>query len=201
MSKHEFLQRFRDALSGLPQEDIMERVTFYSEMIDDRVEDGLTEEEAIAEIGAVEDISAQIVAETPFPKLVKEKIRQKQRLRVWEIILLVLGSPIWLSLLIAVFAIIFSVYVVIWSVIISLWAVEVSFVASAFAAVILGIVFAFRGEGMFGVALISCGILLAGLTIFLFFGCREASRGILIITKKMALGCKSMFIGRNRENE
>ena len=201
MSKQEFLQRLRGALAGLPQEDIAERMTFYSEMIDDRIEDGLTEEEAVAEIGAVEDISAQIVAETPFPKLVKEKLRKKQSLRAWELILLVLGSPIWLSLLIAAFAVILSVYVVIWSVIISLWAVEVSFIVCAFAAVIAGIFFAFRGQGMFGVVLISCGIVLAGLSIFLFFGCREVSRGILVLTKKIALGCKSMFIGRNEENE
>ena len=201
MSKQEFLQRLKNALAGLPQEDIEERVSFYNEMIDDRMEDGLTEAEAVAEIGAVEEISAQIVAETPFPKLVKEKIRRKQGLRVWEIILLVLGSPIWLSLLIAVFAVIFSAYIVFWSLIISLWAVEVSFLVSAFASVIMGIVFAFKGNGAFGIALVSAGILLAGLSVFLFFGCREASRGILILTKKMALGSKSIFMGRRKENE
>lgn len=201
MSKQEFLQRLGSALRGLPQEDVQERMTFYSEMIDDRIEDGLTEEEAVAEIGAVEEISAQIVAETPFPKLVKEKLRKKQSLRAWEFILLILGSPIWLSLLIAAFAIVLSLYVVVWSVIISLWAVEVSFIVSAFAAVIAGISFAFRGEGFVSITLISCGIVLAGLSVFLFFGCREASRGILVLTRKTASGFKSMFIRRNKENE
>ena len=201
MSKQEFLERLQEALSGLPQEDITERVNFYSEMIDDRMEDGLSEEAAVAEIGAVEEIKTQIVSEVPLPKIVKEKIKQKQHLRAWEIVLLVLGSPIWLSLLIAAFAIILSLYIVVWSLIISLWAVEVSFIVSAFAAVAGGIYFAFRGEGMLGVALISAGIVLAGLSVFLFFGCREASRGILVLTKKIALGLKSMFIGRRKENE
>ena len=201
MSKQEFLERLQEALSGLPQEDITERVNFYSEMIDDRMEDGLSEEAAVAEIGAVEEIKTQIVSEVPLPKIVKEKIKQKQHLRAWEIVLLVLGSPIWLSLLIAAFAIILSLYIVVWSLIISLWAVEISFIVSAFAAVAGGIYFAFRGEGMLGVALISAGIVLAGLSVFLFFGCREASRGILVLTKKIALGLKSMFIGRRKENE
>ena len=45
MNKQEFLTRLRLGLAGLPQEEIAERVSFYHEMIDDRVEDGLTEED------------------------------------------------------------------------------------------------------------------------------------------------------------
>ncbi len=42
-------------------------------MIDDRVEEGLTEEEAISEIGTVNEILSQIIEEIPLSKLVKEK--------------------------------------------------------------------------------------------------------------------------------
>ena len=198
MSKNEFLESLRKALSGLPQEDIEERLNFYSEMIDDRIEDGLTEDAAVAEIGAVETVASQAVAEVPLPKIVKERIRPKRRLNALEIILLVLGSPVWLSLLIAAFAVVLSIYIVIWALIISLWAVEASFIVSALAAIAAGIVYAFRGSGSLGIALVSAGIVLAGLSVFLFFGCREASRGILVLTKKIALGIKSMFVGRNK---
>ena len=47
MNKQEFLSLLRRELSGLPQGDIEERVGFYAEMIDDRMEEGLTEEEAV----------------------------------------------------------------------------------------------------------------------------------------------------------
>lgn len=47
MNKQEFLVKLRKGLSGLPKEDIEERLTFYSEMIDDRMEEGLSEEEAV----------------------------------------------------------------------------------------------------------------------------------------------------------
>ena len=60
MTKQEFLSRLREGLSGLPEDDIAERLTFYGEMIDDRIEDGLSEEEAVAEVGSVDDIAAQI---------------------------------------------------------------------------------------------------------------------------------------------
>ena len=111
MLKQEFLAQLRDALCGLPQCDIDERLTFYSEIIDDRMEDGLPEEEAVAAVGSVDEIFTQVVAEIPFSKIVKERIKPKRRLTAWEIVLLALGSPIWLSLGIAAFAVILSLYI------------------------------------------------------------------------------------------
>ena len=74
MSKQEFLVQLRKGLSGLPQDDIEERLTFYSEMIDDRMEEGLSEEDAVYEIGDIDELISQIVADIPLTKLVKEKI-------------------------------------------------------------------------------------------------------------------------------
>ena len=48
MNKEEFIAELKDGLSGLPQNDIDERVLFYTEMIDDRMEEGMSEEEAIS---------------------------------------------------------------------------------------------------------------------------------------------------------
>jgi uncharacterized membrane protein len=51
MTKQEFIDALRHKMAGLPKDDIEDRVAFYTEMIDDRVEDGLSEEQAVAEIG------------------------------------------------------------------------------------------------------------------------------------------------------
>ena len=53
MNKQEFLSGLRKGLCGLPQDDIEERLSFYGEMIDGRIEEGLSEEEAVSEIGAL----------------------------------------------------------------------------------------------------------------------------------------------------
>ena len=196
MTKQEFLAQLKDGLSGLPQSDIEERIAFYEEMIDDRIEDGLTEEAAVAEIGPVDDVVSQIISDTPITKIVKERVRPKRKLQAWEIVLLVLGSPIWLSLLIAAFAVILSIYIVIWAVIVSLWAVELSLIISSFAGFIAGIMSCCMGNVPAGLVLISAGLVLVGLSIFLFFGCKAASKGAVIITKKVALGIKNMFIGK-----
>lgn len=193
MSKQEFLAQLHKGLSGLPQDDIEERLTFYSEMIDDRMEEGLTEEDAVSEIGTVDTIISQIVTDIPLTKLIKEKA-PKKRLSVLEIVLLVLGSPIWLSLLIAAFAVILSLYIAWWSVIISLWAAFASLIGCAFGSIIAAIVFAVGGYGTTGIAMTSAGLICAGLSIFLFYGCKGATNGTLLLTKKFFLGIKRSFL-------
>lgn len=194
MNKQEFLAGLRKGLSGLPQDDIEERLTFYSEMIDDRMEEGLSEEEAVGEIGSVDEIVAQVVAETPLAKIAKERIKPKRRLRAWEVILLVLGSPIWLSLAVAAFAVALSLYVVLWSLIISLWAVFGSLIACALGGVASGIGFACGGHLLSGIAMIGAGIICAGLSVFLFYGCKAATKGTLLLTKEFVIWIKNCFI-------
>lgn len=194
MKKNEFIEKLRAGLCGLPEEDIHRSVEFYSEIIDDKMEDGLSEEEAVAEIGDTESIVSQIVAEIPLTKLVKGKIKPKRTLKVWEIVLLVLGSPIWLSLLVAAVAVILSLYVVLWSAIISLWAIFVSIAACALGGIAAGIIFIGGGEIPQGIAVIGGAIFCAGLAIFAFFGCLAATKGLLWLTKKIALSLKKLFI-------
>ena len=196
MSKQEFLVQLRKGLSGLPQEDIEERLTFYSEMIDDRMEEGLSELEAVSAIGTVDAIITQILSDTPLTKLVKEKAKPKRTVKPWEFVLLILGSPIWLSLLIAAFAIILATYIVVWSVVITLWSIEASFAACTLGGIVSAAVFSFQGNEFTGLAMLSAGVICAGLSIFMFFGCKAATKGILLLTKKMALRIKTLFVGK-----
>ena len=191
MDKIEFLATLRKGLSGLPQADINERLSFYEEMIDDNVEEGLTEEEAVDRVGSVDEIVAQIVDETPLSKLAKERITPRRKLGVWETILIALGSPIWLSLLVSAFAVVLSVYVSVWAVIISLWSVFVALAACAFAGILSGIVFAITVHGLVGIAMIATGLVCSGLSIFAFFGCKAVTKGSAILTKKIVLAMKN----------
>lgn len=194
MKKTEFLGALHDRLSGLPKEDAEERLAFYSEMIDDRMEDGLSEEAAVAQIGDVDEIAAQVVADTPLSTLVRQAIKPKRRMRVWEIVLLAVGSPIWLSLLIAVLAVAVSVYAVLWSAVISLWAVFASLAACGLGGILGGIVSACWGKTAPGMVLIAAGLVCAGLSVFMFCGCKAATTGLVWLTNKIAVGIKHRFI-------
>ena len=61
MTKTEFVLELTSKLSLLPWEEVEDRISFYVEMIDDRMEDGLSEEEAVAAVGSVDEIAAQII--------------------------------------------------------------------------------------------------------------------------------------------
>ena len=63
MKKSEFIEALRGRLQGIPREDLEERLAFYEEMIDDRIEDGLSEEEALAAVGSVESVAEAILQE------------------------------------------------------------------------------------------------------------------------------------------
>ena len=184
MNKTEFLKQLRNRLSGLPEDEIEERITFYSEMIDDRIEEGLSEEDAVLVTGSVEDIIAQ-ASETKPKKDTKKQQKSAKRLKVWEIILLAVGSPVWLSLLIAAFAVIFSLYVSLWSVVVSLWVAFVSVAASAAGTLIGSGAMVFTGNHLSGIVLLGSCFFLSGISIFLFYGCRGATRGTLILTKNI----------------
>ncbi len=57
MDKAGFLEELRQRLSGLPREELEERLSFYGEMLEDRMEEGLTEEEAVAVLGSPEQVA------------------------------------------------------------------------------------------------------------------------------------------------
>lgn len=190
MLKQEFLDTLNRKLFDLPKKDVEERLNFYSEMIEDRIEEGLSEEDAVAGIGSVDEIAAQIASELPFAKDIKTRIAPKKRLTAKEIVPLALGSPIWLSLAIAAVAVIIALYAALWSLIIALWAVFGSLIGCALGGVVAGIAFAINANGLTGTALIGAGFVCAGLAIFLFFGGKAATNGILLLTKKIVLNAK-----------
>ena len=198
LSREEFLAELKKGLAGLPPEDAENCLEFYSEMIDDRMEEGLTEEEALLEMDPIDDIVSQTLADIPLKKLVRQRVRPKRELRAREIVLLVLGFPLWFPLLLAGFAVLLSLYIVIWALLISLWAVEIALWAAAAGAIIVGVYLIIRAQPLPGAAMMGAGLLCAGLSVFMFAACKEATKGLVRLTKRLTLGIKTLFISKER---
>ena len=198
MTKQEFIDKLRAALSGLPQKDIEERLGFYSEMIDDRIEEGISEEDAVFAIGSYDEIASQIKAEAGLQANAEQRIR----LKPWVIVLLVLGAPIWLSLAISAVAVIFSLcFVSLWSLVISPWAAFGLLVTCALYGMVSGIGIAIGVGVLPGLALIGAGLICAGLSIFLFFGCNIVTKGTFKLTKNIFIYIKKVLAKRRQQNE
>lgn len=165
MTKLEFINALGFALSELPQEEIRTILDYYVEIIDDRMEDGMTEAEAIESLGPIPDLAQKILSEQE-PRVVsptpEEPIRR--RLPIWAIVLLVLGCPLWLGLGAGLLGAGIGIYVAIWAVLGSLFVAAVSmFLAGIVCAILVFIVsvipgfFSVRILG-FGGSLVCAGI-------------------------------------------
>lgn len=196
MNKQTFLDSLRHDLSDLPQEDVERSLEFYAEMIDDRTEDGLSEQEAVEQVGNPAEIAERIRMEMPMPLLVRAQVSKTRRLKGWEITLLALGSPVWLPVLLSVLAVLFSVYIVIWSVLIALFAVAASLAASSLAAFCLAVLTASDRDYMRCVLMTGCCLVLAGLAILLFLAAKALTVAVCRATAAIARKCKKRIAGR-----
>lgn len=208
MTKQEWLTAARGKLSDLPPRDVEERLGFYSEMIDDRMEEGLSEEAAVAALGEPQELAWQIQATASNPEAEPEPEAEaerepivtsaKRQRKPWEILLLALGSPLWISLLLAAVAIVFalvvsvlaivlSLYVSLWAVVLSLWAVFASLIGCSIGGLVGGIGLLLGGFAPAGVALISMSPICAGLAILAFYGCRAATKAAIRLAPEVVL--------------
>ena len=197
MNKDEFLNDLRHALKGLPYEEVNKTLDYYSELIDDAVEDGADEKTFIAGLEDADTIAGRITDETSIRKLVAREVKGK-RFSVPAIILIIVGSPIWLSILIAVAASLLALYVSVWSVVVSLFAADVAFAASAVLAVI-AMPFVFVESIAKALFFLGTAIACAGLAILGFFVCVWCDKKLIQFTMFIVRKIKYKFIRKEAE--
>ncbi len=196
MTKDSFLSSLRARLEGLPEEDVEKTIEYYSEMIDDRLEEGGNEEEIVSSLGSPEDAAAAVWQNASIPKLVKEKVRTRRRRTAGEIILLILGAPLWIPLLLTVLIVFFTLYLVLWVVIASVYIVDIALLLSGLAAIAGGVLLIGKALVPAGIFTIAAAVALIGLTLLLLPLCNLASRGIFKLGQKFFALLKVCFFGK-----
>jgi len=193
MNKQQFLDELRSKLVGLPDEEIESRISFYEEMIDDRIDEGKSEEEAINEIGTVDEVVREIAKDTPLVSLVKHKMKPKRKLRGWEVLIVIFSFPFWLPLVIVTIALTFAAIVVMWSGAIAVYSIEASMIATT----IWGIG-GYVASGFMDTYYLGAILLGFGGSILMAFACYWVTRGMFRLTRFMITGIKSAFIRKKR---
>lgn len=175
MQKIEFLALLRQRIAILPPREIEQTVEYYSEMIDDYIESGYTSEEAVAKMGGVDNVAAQVLAgeQTPAYDAYVVQKRKKNGL-LW---LVILGFPVWFPLLITAFCLVLTAAIALLTLaMVTPWSLVVSFGASAialFAAAPAVLV----GEGLAALALtVGAALILAALCILSTMAALHLSR-------------------------
>ncbi len=196
MTKQQFLNAVEARLAGLSPSDIQKSLDYYNEMIDDRIEDGISEDDAVTAMGDPAEAARQILSELSLPKLIRAKNRTRRKLAAWELILLILGSPLWITLLAAAFVVVLAAYIVIWSLLLAVWVVDFVFAVVGIA-LLPSSIFTMLSGGVVSLLLfLGAGCLLIGLAIMLFFGALPLSRLAIRASRGILMGIKKLFIGK-----
>lgn len=193
MNKREFLNELESRLKGLPKNEIEEKVNFYDEMIQDMVEEGKTEEQAIASLDSIDEIVRQIAGETKITSLVKERIKPKKSIGGFEIILLILGFPLWLPLLIVLLVLGTIGFFLLWILVIVTYSVEAGLLFGS-AASIVALLFEI-GTGKFYVGSVGATLLCVGGALVFSWICYISTKITFKFSASILLGIKSRLIG------
>lgn len=202
MTKQEYISALRLKLKGLPSSEIEEKVEFYSEMIDDAMaEEGLSEADAVARIGNVEDVSKNIISETPLREIVKEKYKPKRKLNSLEVVLLVLGFPLWFPLLITFMVLAFVIYLLTWILTIVLFAIDLSLIVAGVGSIVAGVANMAHGNLMNACFCVGVGAIAIGIGILFYFLAKQSIKLSFNLSKKLLLGVKLGVVSGGNENE
>ena len=123
MDRQTFLTALEAQLRRLPEQERQQSLRYYEEMIDDRMEEGMDEQAAVAAMGDVAEIAQEVLMELSLPRLVKTRLKPQRKLRVWEIVLLALGSPVWLPVVMTAVVLFLVFYLVLWILAAACWCV------------------------------------------------------------------------------
>ncbi len=118
MDKKQFITTLKNRLGSLPYHEVEKIINYYDELINDKIEDGMSEEGAIKSLGNIDLIVNEIYNEIPVHEIVRRKVKNSfefsSNKALW-IIIAVLTSPIWFSILLAGLGLLFGLFVAIWA--------------------------------------------------------------------------------------
>ena len=194
MKREEYLDRIRALLQNLPPEDLERSLAFYAESIADRMEDGMSEEEAVASMESPEEAANAILLEQPLPTLVKVRVKERRQLSALEILLLVLGFPLWLPLLLTALVLVFTFILLAWVLVLVPASVCLALGVSAIAVLFAGVLSLTKITLPALLAAPGAALILAGLAILAGFLVVGTLRLALIVTRALVRGLKSLLI-------
>ena len=179
MNKSEFLERLRNALFSVPQEERDAAMSYYEEFFSDAGEEN--EQAVIASLGSPEELARSIINEnrkdmeqpadssantdvsgfapntfTPPPTPAQQKSGMTGGQVALIVVLLILTSPVWLGLLIGLFGMLIGIFA-------AVIAIIVGFGACGIAALTTGIAAIFTGTPAVGLFAIGLALFFAGL--------------------------------------
>ena len=191
MNKSAYIDRLETLLQCLPKDKRAEVVSFYGEAIEDRIEDGMSEEDAVAAMGSVEIVAETILAELPVVPRVVAKTKRKSLVLLW--VLAILGCPVWVPLAAAFLVTTVAVYLCIWIVAACVWLLAALLVLALPLGIFLAWCGIVAGLPAFALAQTGVGMMVCGIGLLVFRLAFSSSRWLAALSQKWARKAMSPF--------
>lgn len=197
MNKMKFLKLLEQRLQGLPDEDIINTIEYWDEIISDKVEDGMEEKVIINDLN-IDEIVEKTFKEIPLKKLIKAKVKKTKG---WTVAFWISTFYIWLPILVSLFAVGLALYVSLWAIVISIGASAIACVGAGLLYILTGIIKCFTIDTAYGWLFVGIGIFGIGLGILFAVLTVKLVKWLCIFSKKLLLWTKLLFIRRGDKNE
>lgn len=192
MNRVDFIKALAAELSEkVRPSEIHQLINYYDEMIEDLMEEGYTEEEAVARLGSPKEL---IQAVTETEEVVVEIPR---RFHPFLLLILVLGFPLWGSLLLSAALLILSFLIIIWCVPFTTGMIGVTTFIGGIASVVLSPVLMADGFYLF-LSQLGMGIFLFGLGLLCLIATYSMSRPFSRLTHSLVVWPK-LFVQNYRK--
>lgn len=184
MTKQEFLAALEQRLQAIPDDERKRTIAYYDESIDDRMEDGMTEEEAVDSLESIDTIVQRIMKDTPLKTIVKTKVERKKKLETWQILLIIFTCPFWFPIGIGGVSVMFGLCMAVIGVSIGLFATVLGLCGGGVAAVVGGILTCVSRGPAYGLMMMGAGFCCVGAGIFILLGSIALVKGVVFLIKK-----------------
>lgn len=208
MNRQQFIDALTSRLAYLPLAETEKFIDFYIEAIDDRIEDGMSEEAAVAAMGDIESVAHAIESEIPLSTIVKQRVKSsRERARsesagghsAWWIVLAVIGSPIWLTIACVLGAAVVAVFSVTAALIAAVFAVLVALAVTAAAMLAYSVTRIFTAGLSAALMCLGLSLLLAGAAVALLWPCVMLAKLMVKLPPRIWRWLKGLFIGRRND--
>jgi uncharacterized membrane protein len=163
-------------------------IDYCREMIDDRMEDGLSEEEAVAAMGSPEYVASQFLMDAP--RKAPEQPVKSRELKTWQIVVLAITSPIWITLAFGAMIALFSLVISVAATLFGLYCAAGGLILGGVVALVVGLAAIPMPDLLFPLA---AGAMLIGIGLLMILGLNFCFRQSIRLCKWLFTKIQSLF--------
>lgn len=188
MNKAEFLKELAADLHRMQDAEKNKFTNYYEEMIADYTENGISEEDAVKKIGDPKKIAEELLNEYDSIQIKLPSTGSK----ILNAALIIIGFPLWGSILLAVVLMILSAYILLWCIPFITGVGCIGLFTSSLIGIIGSPFIMARGISA-GIMQLGAGVALTGISILLGMVTIILSKKFVIITKNFSNRMISLF--------